>query len=271
MFDWAPLLISGPCYIGILNCTPDSFSDGGLFAEPHSALRQALRLVNEGAKVIDIGAESTRPGSTPISESEEWSRIEKVIPLLRRELPADILISIDTRHPLTAQRALDFGANVLNDVMGFSNPMMLRLLNNKSIGAIAMRSTITENILVMPNYASSRSDTATKLEELISLTQRLKNASINPQQCLLDIGFGFGTTYNEDAFLWDYLQKMKLELPWPIDRFCIGLSRKRFLVAKANQADLAPEQRDALTHNAVFTLLGKGYRFFRVHAVPRYA
>lgn len=270
MFDWASLLKSGPCYIGILNCTPDSFSDGGQFVEPTAALHQALRLVEDGAKVIDVGAESTRPGARPTSEAEEWSRIEKILPVLRHELPAQTLLSIDTRHASTARRALDLGVAILNDVTGFSDSKMLHLLCDKSIGAIAMRSTVVNNTFSMPPYADPRSDISGKFDELFSLSARLQAASVNPQQCLMDMGFGFGTTYREDAALWDQLIYHKTELAWPHSRFCIGISRKRLLAWRSEQPDLPPEQRDALTCEAVSILLSEGYRFFRVHAVPRY-
>jgi dihydropteroate synthase len=271
LFNWDSLLKPGPCFIGILNCTPDSFSDGGRFREPIPALRQALHLVAEGAKVIDVGAESTRPGSIPIEPEEEWDRLHEVLSLLRQELPSKILLSIDTKNISTAQRAVDIGVTIVNDVTGFSNPQMLALLDDKSIGAIAMRSTVVNHRLFMPKYGDSRVDLQGKLAELLNVITRMKETSVSPQQCLVDIGFGFGTTFSEDAALWDYLMHDKSSFGWPHNRFCIGISRKRFLAWRTHQPDLPPHQRDHLTHESISELMGVGYQFFRVHNVPRYA
>ena len=271
MFDWGSLLKPGPCFIGVLNCTPDSFSDGGRFVEPALAFEHAHRLLLDGAKVIDVGAESTRPGAQPIDEPEEWERLKKILPLLRQELPPDTLLSIDTRHVMTAQRAIDHGVHILNDVTGFSDPKMLSLLRDKSIGAIAMRSTMIDNTLSMPPYSDPRSEGSKKIEEFLNLTLRLKAASVTSQQCLMDIGFGFGTTYLEDAALWEYLIHRQMDLPWPYERLCVGISRKRFLAWRFQQPNLPSQQRDLLTREAVSTLIGKGYQFFRVHTVPRYS
>ena len=268
-FDWGPLLVgSGPFYIGILNITPDSFSDGGRFSDPHAALEQGRALVAAGAGMLDVGAESTRPGAAPIAAEEEWRRLEPVLALLRDELPATPL-SLDSRRPWTAAKALDLGVAVLNDVTGFTDPAMLSLARAHGCGLIAMRSRSLDGELWMPSYDGPGSMVAEPaVLELLRVKQALLEAEIAPARFLLDPGFGFGTTFAEDRALWEALPDLPGLLEWPAQRFCIGVSRTR-CVARAVATDpaLPPAARDPATAMAHKEALARGFRVLRTHHI----
>src|SRR5512136_205453 len=112
--------------MGVLNVTPDSFSDGGLYFDPGAAIRRGLEMVEQGADVVDIGGESTRPRSDPVSAAEEWRRVGRVIEALRAKV--DVPLSIDTMKPEVAERAVQAGASIVNDVSGMRDPAMVRLV-----------------------------------------------------------------------------------------------------------------------------------------------
>lgn len=262
------LPLDEPLYLGILNITPDSFSDGGRYRAPEAALAQGLRLVESGAGVLDLGPESTRPGAHPIDDTEEWARLEPVLEGLRDELPR-LPLSLDTRHVPVALKGLGRGAAVLNDVGGFEEPRMLDLARNSSCGLIAMRSRVQDGRLLMPPYDDPAPRSAeAALSELRMIRDRLLQAGIAPERILLDPGFGFGTTYREDLALWEALPRLAEALDWPSARICIAVSRKRFLARRADQTGLPPDQRDGLTEDAHQEARRLGFKVFRTHAIP---
>lgn len=266
-FDWGPFLRNGPLCLGIVNVTPDSFSDGGRFLDPAAALDHARSLARDGAGMLDLGAESTRPGALPLSPAEEWSRLEPVVRSLRSALP-HLTLSVDTRHAEVADRALEAGVAVLNDVAGFSDPAMLAVARNPACGLIAMRSRREGQGFLMPPYGEGGpSDGEDAVAELAEARDRLLDAGVAPERILLDPGFGFGTTYLEDLALWHALASLPDRLGWPAERFCIGISRKRFLAWRAGTPALPPGQRDALTAQAHAEAAAWGYRVFRTHAI----
>lgn len=266
-FDWGPLLQGGPLFLGILNLTPDSFSDGGRFLDPAAALAQARRLAEAGARMLDLGAESTRPGAEPMGPDAEWARLAPVIAPLRAARP-DLPLSVDTRHAGVAGRALAAGVAVLNDVAGFSDPAMLELARTTGCGLIAMRSRPQGAGFLMPPYgADGKPGADAAVAELLAVRNRLLGAGIAPDRILLDPGFGFGTTFAEDLALWRALPDLPRRLDWPGDRFCLGISRKRFLAWRAGTPDLPPAERDPLTAAAHAEAAAWGYRVFRTHAI----
>lgn len=267
---WNQLLPAGsgiPLFMGILNLTPDSFSDGGRYQSVEAALSQAQDLVQSGAGLLDLGAESTRPGAREVGPDEEWARLEPVLKALRMALPA-VPLSLDTRHAETARRGLAMGVAVLNDVTGFAAPDMLALARDAPCGLIAMRSRAQGDHLWMPPYEGpGDGDPIAELEEL---RDRLTQAGIAPDRILLDPGFGFGTTYEGDSALWESLPGLPGRLQWPAERFCLGISRKRFLAWRAGTPDLPPQRRDALTAEAHREAMALGFRAFRTHQIePR--
>ena len=256
-FDWRAFLAEGPLFIGILNLTPDSFSDGGLHAAPEAALRQAQALLAKGFRMLDLGAESTRPGAAPLDPGAEWARLRPVMDLLRREFPAAPL-SVDTRHAEVAARALDAGAAVLNDVTGFRDPAMLDLAARNGCGLIAMRSRMEGGRFVMPPYGAPGETSANRaLRELEEVRDRL--AAIPESRVALDPGFGFGTTFAEDLAIWEALPSIP-------GRLCIGVSRKRFTAWKAGAPELPAASRDGLTAALQTEAFASGARIFRSHA-----
>jgi dihydropteroate synthase len=269
--SWRPgkgtIPLRAPFFLGILNLTPDSFSDGGRFMEPAAALAQARALLDQGAAALDLGAESTRPGASEVSPGEEWARLEPVLLELRASMP-DVALSIDTRHPEVAVRAIDQGAAAINDVTGFQDPELLHVVRNAGCGLIAMRSRLEGGVLSMPPYGGpGRTDARDAVRELAAVRDRLLEAGIAPDRILLDPGFGFGTTFTEDRALWEALPTLPRELDWPVERFCIAVSRKRFLAWKAGSPGTPPPERDAATARAHHEALRSGFRVFRTHAV----
>lgn len=260
-FDWGPSLAEGPLYIGILNVTPDSFSDGGHFQTAEAAVAQARTLIASGARMVDVGAESTRPGALPVSQEAEWARLGPVLATLRHALP-DLPLSLDTRHAETARRGLEAGVAVLNDVTGFSDSALLALAQSSTCGLIAMRSTRRGDGCHMPPYGGPAQ--ADPVAELQALRQHLP---FGPDRLLLDPGFGFGTTFADDQALWTGLRDLPRALDWPADRFCLGVSRKRFLAWRAGTPDLPPAQRDGLTREAHREALDLRFRIFRTHRI----
>ena len=190
--------------MGIVNVTPDSFSDGGKFNTPEEAIRRAKNLVEEGAAIIDIGGESTRPGATPISWEEEWARIEPVLAGLKPLLAtSNFRLSVDTYHPETAERAVAAGVKIVNCVYAEPIPEMCRI--------IAAAAPDTE--LVLPAKVVD-SQLATLKSQLASLSSRL----------YLDPMIGFGTTREEDLEILQTIPELAKK-----GRVLIGASRKRIV------------------------------------------
>ncbi len=263
-----PLSPSGPFFVGILNVTPDSFSDGGRFLAPERALAQAQRLAASGAAMLDVGAESTRPGAAAVSPMEEWGRLAPILAILRERLPG-IPLSLDTRHAEVAAKGLDAGISVLNDVTGFSDPAMLDLAKYSDCGLIAMRSRMRDGAFWMPGYGGAAACVADiAVRELQAVRDRLLGGGIAQERILLDPGFGFGMTFGEDLALWRRLPRLPQLLSWPVEQFCIGISRKRLLAWRNGTPDLPPHERDGLTREAHGEAMALGYRVFRTHELP---
>ena len=188
--------------MGIVNVTPDSFSDGGQFFKPEEAIRRAKNLIADGADIIDLGGESTRPGATPISWEEEWSRIEPVLTDLASKVSRlkSFQVSIDTYHPETAKRAIAAGAHIINCVSAEPIPEMLKLLEDNDVE------------LVIP-YRLGGEDLRRETEDA-SLASRL----------YLDPMIGFGTTREEDVELLRSIPELAKK-----GRVLIGASRKRIV------------------------------------------
>jgi dihydropteroate synthase len=262
-----PVSLKSTLFLGIVNVTPDSMSDGGRFLEPEAALAHAGDLVTQGAGVLDLGAESTRQGADPVSPEAEWARLEPVLAPLRVTHPR-VPLSLDTRHASVAARGLQAGVAIINDVTGFQDPAMLRAVLGQSCGLIAMRSRMADGALVMPTYDRPDPDQpAAAIRELAAVRDRLLGAGVDPARILLDPGFGFGTSFAGDLALWKALPGLPAALDWPVERFCIGISRKRFLAWRAGSPGLAPAQRDALTAQAHQEAIALGYRVFRTHGI----
>lgn len=257
-FD-ALLRVSRPLIMGILNATPDSFSDGGLFADPERAAARALDMVAQGADMIDVGGESTRPGSSPVAAAEQIARVVPTIAKLRAALP-DLPISVDTSRAEVAAAALDAGADFVNDVSaGRDDPAMLPLVAARGVPIVLMHmqgtpATMQDN----PQYGDVVAETLAFLLERAAAAQAL---GIPKDRLVLDPGIGFGKRKDDNLRLLAHLGRFAAT-GYTI---LLGASRKRFMGAVC--AETRPEALVAAT--AATTALGvmAGIGWFRVHDV----
>ena len=208
--------------MGIVNVTPDSFSDGGKYFEPGAAIEQARALAAQGAELIDVGGESTRPGATPVSEVEELRRVLPVIETLAGELKTPI--SIDTMKPAVAQAALRAGASIVNDVgANRSEPMMWRIVAEARAGYVAMHMQGTPQTM---QQKAAYDDVVREVNAFLGeRLARLQEAGVNAEQVVLDPGLGFGKTAEHNLQL---LAGVRSFTNWnrPL---LLGASRKSFL------------------------------------------
>ncbi|MBP7937511.1 MAG: dihydropteroate synthase [Phycisphaerae bacterium] len=218
---------SGPFIFGILNVTPDSFSDGGRFMTPAAAVDAGCRMADEGADAIDVGGESTRPGSAPVPPDEQIRRACPVIEELTRRLTgADApAISIDTRLASVARPALDAGATIVNDISACRDPEMGPLIAARGAGIILMHMKGTPaNMQADPTYVDVVEEIRSFLQDRMA---RALAAGIPPERIILDpgIGIGFGKTTNHNLMILRNLKRF-LGLGVPV---LVGPSRKRFI------------------------------------------
>lgn len=205
--------------IGILNTTPDSFSDGGAHASLSAALNHAESLLAAGAHILDIGGESTRPGATPIDTETEISRTLPLIKALRERHPLSLL-SIDTRHAAVAEAALNAGVDIINDISALTDPRMAALCAERSCGIIIMHRLPFDSALPAPEY----------MPQLLRdfFTERinsLRNIGIAPERLCLDPGIGFGKKAAHTTEILRHLEEIRIANR-PI---LMALSRKRFI------------------------------------------
>lgn len=245
--------------MGILNVTPDSFSDGGLHTTLPAAIEHARTMLQNGAHIIDIGGESTRPGAAPVSPEEEERRTAPVIAALRREFPA-ALLSIDTRHPSVAAAALAAGADIINDITGLASAEMRALCAAQPCGIVLMHMQGTPQTMQMaPHYTDVVAEVRNFFEERLTLAEQ---AGIAPTRICLDPGIGFGKTTAHNLALIRHLESLRVAHR-PL---LMALSRKRFLgEILANPA--LPKSSPLPT--AVMSLLASqnGANLHRVHDV----
>lgn len=231
------ILFDRPRIVGILNITPDSFSDGGKFLAPTDAIARAREMVSEGADMIDIGAESSRPGSQRISVEEELRRIVPVLDILVREL--QVPISIDTMKPEVAEECLKTGASIINEVSGLRDPAMRAVAARFRAPVIIMHMQGTPDTMQKnPQYENVVEEIIVYLEQQAALA---REAGI--KQIIIDPGIGFGKTIAHNLAILRHLGEFR-RLGYPV---MIGVSRKSFLqkitvagaAAPAGAADIA--------------------------------
>lgn len=243
--------------MGVLNVTPDSFSDGGKFYSFENAVAQGLKLLDDGADILDIGGESTRPGADSVSEDEELNRVVPVIEHIRKVKP-DAVISIDTTKYNVAKVAVDAGATIINDISGLDfDTSLAKLATEKNLTLILMHMqgtprTMQEN----PEYNDVFQDIYKILESKIE-----KAKSIGVKSIIADAGIGFGKTYEQNITLLKNYDKFK-SLGVPL---CLGLSRKTFIGKMTGITD--PSQRDIPTILIHALLLNQDIDIIRVHNV----
>lgn len=231
--------------MGILNLTPDSFSDGGKFLDPGAAEEQALRLVADGAQILDLGAESTRPGHELVSEEEELRRLLPVLDRLAGKL--EIPISVDTSKVAVARSAFDHGAAILNDVAALSRPGMADFAR---AGAFP--------VILMHGVAHVLAENDARPSETVAawLAARLAELGLDPARIVVDPGIGFGTTRPQDAAILDRLAPLAA-FGCPL---LVGLSRKRIVRHLHPDAD-----RDLASAQMALQAWKNGASILRLH------
>jgi dihydropteroate synthase len=246
-----------PRVMGVVNVTPDSFSDGGKFLEPPAAIAAALQMVEDGASVIDVGGESTRPGATPISPEAEWARLEPVLDGLRGRLT--VPLSVDTRHAEVAAKAVAAGADLVNDVEGLRSEEMRRVVARSGAAALVMHMRGTPTTMQQDlEYADLRAEV---FRALADGTDTAIRSGIPAEKLLVDPGLGFGKSADQSLELLVHVGELR-SLGYPV---VVGASRKSFLGA-ALDPGAASERLEAGIAAAVIAA-ERGVALVRTHDV----
>jgi dihydropteroate synthase len=288
-YDWRQLGKERTLLCGILNVTPDSFSDGGRYQTVERALEQARKLIAEGARMLDIGGESTRPGSHFVEIQEEIQRVVPVIEAIRAE--SDILISVDTWKSEVARAAIEVGADLVNDITGLlGDSQMARVIAEARAGAILMFNPVMArphhpSSVIFPTFGFEPAFSSEELERFDQLSipecmwtffakslQKAEAAGLSQDQLFLDPGIGFGLTKRENLQLLQDLKTIHAK-GYPI---FLGVSRKRFVVNILEEEgfETNPEtkegfyNRDLASSHLTSIAASQGVEIVRVHDVP---
>jgi dihydropteroate synthase len=269
------ILLDRPIVAGILNVTPDSFSDGGNFFSPAKAVERAAQMIAEGADIIDVGGESTRPGATVVDDDEEVRRAVPVIREIRRQFP-DVLISIDTTKACVAIPAIEAGADIVNDVSAFRlDAEMPKVIRDSGCGVVLMHSRGGTEDMASYAHANYEGDAVMSiLDELVASADAALVHGIDRDRIALDPGFGFSKVSAQSMALLSQLYLL-VEFGFPV---FVGASRKRFITEAMLRPDdnagehptaaaLSLEDRDVGTAAANVVAMVQGARIFRVHNV----
>jgi dihydropteroate synthase len=243
--------------MGVVNVTPDSFSDGGRFLDPASAIGRARQVVEEGAAILDLGGESTRPGAVAMTAEAEWKRVEPVLAALGGDSAA--AISIDTRHPEVAARAITAGADLVNDVSGLRLPAMRKVVADSGASAIVMHMRGTPTTMMeRTKYGDLRGEVRS---ELTASVERAVADGVPPDRILIDPGLGFAKTPAQSLELLAHVGEFR-SLGYPV---VVGASRKSFLGWLTDGASVT-DRLDASVAAAVVASL-RGADVVRAHDV----
>lgn len=236
--------------MGILNVTPDSFSDGGKFIDKDVAVKRALQMIEEGADIIDIGGESTRPGFTPVSADEQIERVVPVIEEIKKNI--DIPVSVDTYDAKVAKAALEAGCDIVNDIWGLKkDPEMAKVIAEYDAFCVLMHNRET------PDYIDFRKDLLTDFKGILDIA---KTAGIKDEKIILDPGVGFGKTREQNLVAINHMDDLKV-LGYPL---LLGTSRKSVI---GLTLDLPVDERLEGTLATTVIACMKGINFVRVHDI----
>jgi dihydropteroate synthase len=244
--------------MGILNVTRDSFSDGGLYFDKSAAIKRAIQMVEEGADIIDIGGESTRPGAEPVTVEEELRRTIPVIEVLAKEI--NVPISIDTYKSEVAKKALDAGASIVNDISGLRfDPEMAKVVSDYKVPVVIMHiKGRPKDMQQNPVYEALIPEVMDYLREGIRLA---KESGVSEDKIIIDPGIGFGKTFNQNLEIINNLREFTL-LEKPI---LIGLSRKAFIGKILGNVSVTDRLEG--TSAAVAISIMNGANIIRVHDI----
>lgn len=249
-----------PTIMGVVNVTPDSFSDGGDNYDPNAAMATAVQMAKDGALVIDVGGESTRPGASPVSPDEEWRRVGPVVEALSKK---GLCVSIDTRHSQVAEKAIAAGASIVNDVSGFRDPEMVNVARNSDVGLVVMHmqgepSTMQDD----PRYDDVVSEVC---EYLGARARELCEAGISRKRICLDPGPGFGKTPKQTVELMRNIHEVR-HLGYPV---MVAASRKRYVAYAYHIDDPDPKARDEASAQEALLACELGASVVRTHNVKK--
>ncbi|MDY5589589.1 MAG: dihydropteroate synthase [Arcanobacterium sp.] len=247
--------------MGIVNVTPDSFSDGGLWKEAHAAIAHGRELVEQGADILDIGGESTRPGATMIDSSQEWERIHDVVKALVASVYPEVPLSVDTYHASTARLAAEAGASIINDVTGGQgDPEMFATVAELGCDYILQHGR--GNPQTMNSLEHYEQHVAVEVhDELLRSRDAAVAAGIAPERIILDPGLGFAKTGDHD---WDAIAGIEL-IMHEGHRVLVGASRKRFISELSKPIGAEGPDRDVATAVISGLLSDMGVWSVRVH------
>lgn len=249
-----------PKIMGIVNLTPDSFSDGGAYSQnAQTALAHAERLLKEGADILDIGGESTRPGADYVSPEEEWARVE---PVLVEVAGWGVPVSLDTRRTVVMEKALALGGiDIINDVAALTDEGAVELLARQADTGICLMHMqgLPENMQINPKYQDVVGEVARYLK---TRSETCVAAGIAPQRITLDPGFGFGKNLQHNIALMRHLPELMAETGLPL---LIGVSRKRMIGELTGETDAAARVHGSVA--AALAAVARGAKIVRVHDV----
>ena len=259
--------LSQPHVMGILNVTPDSFSDGGKFNTINTALTHCEQMLNEGATIIDIGGESTRPNASPVTEEEECARVVPVVEAIRQKFGDEVWLSIDTSSPKVIEQAVQAGADIWNDVRALSREGAPEMAAKLGIPVVLM------HMRGEPTTMNAKAQYQDVLQEVIAeLKQRIdcaEQAGVKRSHIIIDPGFGFAKDYEHHKVLLNQLTELhQLQLP-----ILFGISRKRFLGEVLNRTELPAfsehqaTDRDGVGMAAALLAFQQGASIVRTHNV----
>ncbi len=249
-----------PTIMGVLNVTPDSFSDGGDHFDVDAAVAAANRMAKDGALIIDVGGESTRPGASPVSPDEEWGRIGAVVEALAKQ---GLCVSVDTRHYQVAEKAIAAGASVVNDVSGFRDPLMVKAVRDANVGLVVMHmqgepATMQDD----PRYDDVVAEVCGYLAERAA---QLREEGISRKRICLDPGPGFGKTPKQTIELMRNIHEVR-RLGYPV---MVAASRKRYVAYAYHIDDPDPKARDDASAQEALLACELGASVVRTHNVAK--
>lgn len=249
-----------PTIMGVLNVTPDSFSDGGDHFDSEAAIAAATQMAKEGALIIDVGGESTRPGAAPVGPDEEWVRIGGVVEALAKQ---GLCVSVDTRHYQVAEKAIAAGASVINDVSGFSDPRMVRVVRDADVGLVVMHmqgepATMQDD----PRYDDVVAEVC---DYLATRAAELRSEGVSRKRICLDPGPGFGKTPKQTIELMRNIHEVR-RLGYPV---MVAASRKSYVVYAYHIDDADPKARDDASAQEALLACELGASVIRTHNVPK--
>ncbi len=247
-----------PTIMGVINVTPDSFSDGGQHASVDEAIAHAEALAKDGAAIIDVGGESTRPGAMPVDPDEEWTRIAPVVEAL---VALNLCVSVDTRHAEVVKRALAAGASIINDVSGFRDPCMIDAVRDSDCGLVVMHmqgepATMQDN----PHYDDVVAEVCSYLRDA---SAKLEASGIAHNRICIDPGPGFGKTPRQTIELMRNIHELR-HLGYPV---MVAASRKRYVAQAYHIDDPDPKARDEASAQEAVLACELGASIIRTHNV----